>query len=65
MEQERERKRKLQTVDVVIPVYRPGKKFGRLLRMLARQTHPAGKVIVVNTEERYWDKERASLFTSL
>ncbi len=38
MEQERERKRKLQTVDVVIPVYRPGKKFGRLLRMLARQT---------------------------
>jgi len=60
MEQERERKRKLQTVDVVIPVYRPGKKFGRLLRMLARQTYPAGKVIVVNTEERYWDKERFS-----
>ena len=32
-------------VDVVIPTYKPGKKFSRLLKMLQRQTWPVGKII--------------------
>ena len=38
-------------VDVVIPTYKPGKKFSRLLKMLEKQTYPVGKIIVMNTEE--------------
>lgn len=41
-------------VDVLIPVYQPDKRFGRLLRMLKRQTYPVNRIIVMNTEERYW-----------
>ncbi len=42
------------TVDVVIPVYKPGKKFIELMKGLAVQTVKPGKVIAVNTEERFW-----------
>lgn len=42
-------------VDVVIPTYRPGKKFSRLLKMLASQTYPVGKLIIMNTERAYWN----------
>ena len=33
-------------VDVIIPTYKPGKKFSRLLKMLERQTYPIGRIIV-------------------
>ncbi len=39
------------TVDIIIPTYRPGEKFIRLLSMLKRQTVPYQKLIIVNTEE--------------
>lgn len=42
-------------VDVIIPTYRPGKKFSRLLKMLEVQTYPIGKIIVMNTEKAYWN----------
>lgn len=42
-------------VDVVIPAYKPGKKFSRLLKMLQRQTWPVGKIIVMNTEKAFWN----------
>ena len=42
----RERKRVLR-VDVIIPTYKPGKKFSRLLKMLSMQTYPIGKIIVM------------------
>ena len=42
-------------VDVIIPVYRPDKKFARLLRMLALQTYPVNRIIVMNTERSYWN----------
>ena len=42
------------TVDVVIPVYKPGKKFIELMSRLAKQTLPPRKVIVMNTEEKYF-----------
>ena len=45
------------TVDVIIPVYKPDKKFSRLLKMLSLQTYPVGKIIVMNTEKAYWKDE--------
>lgn len=42
-------------VDVIIPTYRPGKKFSRLLKMLELQTCPIGRIIVMNTEKAYWN----------
>ena len=44
-------------VDVIVPAYKPGEKFKQLLTMLAAQSYPIHKVIVVNTEKAYWDKE--------
>ena len=37
------------TVDVLIPVYRPDRKFARTLQMLGRQTCRVNKIIVINT----------------
>lgn len=44
-------------IDVVIPVYRPDDKFDQLLWRLSRQKVPVRRVIVVNTERKYWDGE--------
>ncbi|MCR5674924.1 MAG: glycosyltransferase [Lachnospiraceae bacterium] len=43
-------------VDVVIPVYRPGRddRLVRALTLLQRQTVPAGHIILMNTEERLY-----------
>lgn len=45
-----------QEMDVIIPVYRPGEKFLRLLERLSEQSVPIGKLILINTEERFWTK---------
>lgn len=44
------------TIDVIIPVYKPGHKFIELIKALAVQDTTVRKVVVINTEERYWDK---------
>lgn len=44
-------------VDVIIPAYRPGKEFGRLLKRLCEQDYLPERIIVMNTEESFWDKE--------
>ncbi|MDO5349006.1 MAG: glycosyltransferase [Lachnospiraceae bacterium] len=44
------------TIDIIIPTYKPGKKFSRLLTMLGKQSYPIGKIIVINTEQRYWNQ---------
>lgn len=41
----------MQTIDVIIPAYRPDDKFYKLLLSLKRQTIPARRIIVYNTEE--------------
>ncbi len=46
-------------VDVVIPVYKPGRRFACLLERLGQQTFAINRIIVVNTEERYWKPELA------
>jgi len=45
------------TLDIIIPTYRPGEKFIRLLDMLKRQTIPYHELIVFNTEESLMDEE--------
>lgn len=40
-----------QMVDIVIPVYRPGKEFLDLIEKLHRQTADIGKIILMNTEK--------------
>ncbi len=50
-------KDRLRKVDVVIPTYKPGKKFSRLLKMLTLQTYPVGKIIIMNTEKAFWNEK--------
>lgn len=45
------------TVDVLIPAYRPDKRFLQLLRALEKQTLKPQRIIVMNTERSYWDEE--------
>lgn len=49
---------KNKTVDVIIPVYKPGNKFDRLLSGLAHQSYPVSRIIVMNTERSYWSDEK-------
>lgn len=42
-------------VDVIIPVYKPGKRFRQLIQMLMIQKYPVHKIIVMNTDRTYWD----------
>ncbi|MBU5481076.1 glycosyltransferase family 2 protein [Blautia sp. MSJ-19] len=44
-------------VDVIIPAYHPGKEFAVLLERLTRQTMEVNHIIVMNTEEDYWNRE--------
>ena len=44
-------------VDVIIPVYHPGKEFSVLLERLTEQTAVIHRIIAMNTEENYWNKE--------
>ncbi len=44
------------TVAVLIPTYRPDKKFSRLLQMLQMQTHPVKQIIIMNTEKSLWNE---------
>lgn len=42
-------------VDVIIPVYKPGKRFSELLFRLSAQERTPDQIIVVNTGKEYWD----------
>lgn len=43
--------------DVIIPCYKPGEKFRKLLKALEKQEIPPKKVILINTEEQYFSKD--------
>lgn len=43
-------------VDVVIPVYKPGEEFKQLLHKLNIQSVKVHKIILMNTEEKYWNE---------
>lgn len=44
------------SVDVLIPVYKPGQEFAKLLCLLQKQTVKLHKIIIMNTEELYWER---------
>lgn len=46
----------MHSVDVIIPTYKPGEKFTRILDMLKKQTYPVNRIIIVNTEKKYFDQ---------
>ena len=41
-------------IDLVIPAYKPGEDLARLLGEMKKQSKPLNKIIVMNTEEKYW-----------
>ncbi len=43
------------TVDIIIPTYKPDREYFALIEMLQKQTIPIRKIIVINTEEKYYD----------
>ncbi len=44
-------------VDAIIPVYRPGREFEKLLEKLNHQRTPLNKIILMNTGEAPWKEE--------
>lgn len=42
-------------IDVIIPVYKPGNELKRLLQMLMQQTRKPSRILLVNTEEQFFD----------
>lgn len=43
------------TIDVIIPTYKPDEKFLKLIAMLRKQTCPIRQIIIMNTEEKYYE----------
>lgn len=44
------------TVDIIIPTYKPDERFLRCLELLGSQTVRPSRILIVNTEEVYYDK---------
>ena len=44
-------------IDVIIPAYRPGEEFEKLLERLSAQKYPINRIIVMNTEKKFWKKQ--------
>ncbi len=42
------------SVTVIVPTYKPGEKFVRLMERLQTQTILPDKIIIINTEEKFW-----------
>lgn len=46
----------METVDVIIPVYKPEQGFLTLMERLQTQTVPVNRIILMNTEQKYLDR---------
>lgn len=44
------------TVDILIPTYKPGPELEKMLQMLQRQTVSVRKIIIMNTEEKFFER---------
>lgn len=44
-------------VDIIIPTYRPDRGFYTLIQRLQKQSILPNKIIIMNTERKYWDKK--------
>lgn len=43
-------------IDIIIPLYKPGKELFRLLDLLEQQTVPVHEILLLNTEEKYFEE---------
>lgn len=43
-------------LDVIIPVYKPGKEFLQLIEKLYEQEYAVNRIIVMNTEQKYFER---------
>lgn len=43
-------------VDVIIPTYKPDKRFESLLKYMMVQQYPLHKIIIMNTDEHWWEE---------
>lgn len=50
------------SVDLIIPVYRPGKSFKELLKRIREQDYPIRRIIIMNTEKQFWKPEYEEIF---
>lgn len=46
----------MKKIDIVIPVYKPDQKFFALIDSLEHQTMPVNKIILINTEQKYFER---------
>lgn len=46
----------MRTVDVIIPTYKPDKKFQMLVERLCRQSVLPARILIMNTEREWWEK---------
>ena len=52
----------MEKVDVIIPAYRPREEFAGLLDALCSQSYPIENIIVMNTEEKFWNPKWEDAF---
>ncbi len=52
-------------IDVIIPVYRPGREFQELLKRLESQTLPVHKIIIMNTKAGAFPQEIADTYSNI
>lgn len=45
----------MREVDVIIPVYKPGTEFVKVIEKLEHQTVPVRRILLFNTEQKYWN----------
>ena len=45
------------TVTVIIPTYKPDGTFQKLIEKLKTQTYPIKKILILNTEAKYWKED--------
>ena len=43
------------TVDIIILTYKPQKRLAQVIELLENQSYPVNKIIIMNTEEKYWN----------
>lgn len=46
------------SLDIIIPTYKPGEKFDKLLKRLTSQTKRPNHIYIINTEEKYLETSR-------
>ena len=44
------------SVDIILPTYKPTKELFQLIELLESQTYPVHKIIIMNTEEKYFER---------